>query len=271
MYYDVSQDSVVVAGGIDYNLDPIYNPVTYQWDGASWSDDSGTPPGPSKFGSSYAITLSTYDPDRGQGVLIAHENADETRISWPYDGGMTARLSGQSSILFNDEADRPLFSFTPDGLLAVGQITGLDGGDLVIRARENRSVILEDSHQNPVLEMPDDWSNGTSLWLTPTDGLWLTPWLGNVTINPDAGNVRLSPANGPVTIAPATMDTEVHLAAGMSLIVLDSVGAPVLEVTDDQSNGNRVNVYDQGGNKIWEIRDDGSLHGKTGQSLVFDL
>jgi hypothetical protein len=92
-----------------------------------------------------------------------------------------------------------------------------------------------------------------------------------VIINPDVGDVEISPLTGSLILSPVASDTEVRLSVGGSVIVRDSAYAPVLEVSDDQSNGNRVTVYDRGGNKIWEIHEDGSLHGKTGQSLTFDL
>lgn len=65
----------------------------------------------------------------------------------------------------------------------------------------------------------------------------------------------------------------VTLASGSGRI---DMGTDADAATDDislviQTAGQRVTVYDHTGAPIFQVRDNGSLHGKTGQTLTFDL
>jgi hypothetical protein len=56
---------------------------------------------------------------------------------------------------------------------------------------------------------------------------------------------------------------------GASFEIMDNT--PLTQFRCTPTGTNVVTVYDHTGAAIFQVRDDGSLHGKTGKSLVFDL
>lgn len=172
---------------------------------------------------------------------------------------------GGHDVLFVDQADNVVKKI--DG---AGNVAQLGGGGLTVTGTQGGSVAATE------LQLPGVVSNlgeGVAGFdeLTVTGDSFLT---GDVVIGESPGWASFTPTD--LVVHPPDGDTELHVGPTDSHIqqssfssfrVKDHLGGTILSVEDPHY----VEIRNSAGQIIFQVNDDGSVHIKTGTSIVADL